>query len=89
MPYLEFAASIQRHVKAPPIEVAAETVADALRCVFASNRPLENYILDDQGAVRKHIAIFVNDAAIKDRLQQTDQVQDSDKIYVIQALSGG
>ena len=47
------------------------------------------YVLDDQGALRRHVAIYVNGRAIGDRVRLTDPVAADDEIYVFQALSGG
>ena len=46
-------------------------------------------MLDDAGAVRKHVAVFCNDDLIGDRNELTDAVADGDRIHVFQALSGG
>ena len=46
-------------------------------------------VLDDQGAVRKHVAIFVNSQLIRDRQTLTDPIGEDDDIFVAQALSGG
>ena len=48
-----------------------------------------NYILDEQGHLRKHVNVFINGAVIDDRLQLTDLFEPDDEIYIIQALSGG
>jgi molybdopterin synthase sulfur carrier subunit len=64
-------------------------VAEALAAVFADNPPLRGYILDDQGGVRKHIAIFLNGEPIIDRHRLSDPVPDGAEVHVMQALSGG
>jgi sulfur-carrier protein len=50
---------------------------------------LRGYVLDDQGALRRHVAIYVNGRPISDRARLTDAVAQDDEIYVFQALSGG
>lgn len=72
-----------------PSSVKGETVCQALEAVFKDNTRLRGYILDDQGAVRKHIAIYVNNETIADRAHQSDPVNESDEVFVMQALSGG
>jgi molybdopterin synthase sulfur carrier subunit len=69
--------------------VGGGTVAAALEQVFRDNPRLRGYVLDDQGAVRKHIAIFVNGELVKDRDHLTDPISEGSEIYVMQALSGG
>jgi sulfur-carrier protein len=46
-------------------------------------------MLDDQGALRRHVAIYVNGRPVSDRARLTDAVAKDDEIYVFQALSGG
>ena len=47
------------------------------------------YLLDDQGGLRKHMVVFVNGRAIRDRATLTDPVPEDGEVYVMQALSGG
>jgi molybdopterin synthase sulfur carrier subunit len=66
-----------------------ETVRDVLDAAAADYPRLKNYVLDDQGRVRKHVAIFVGGG-----MQARETVLDtmlgaSDDIYILQALSGG
>jgi hypothetical protein len=89
MPRVTFTTHLLRFLDAPPQDVEAATVADALGRVFADNPRLRTYVLDEHGAVRQHVTIFVDDAPIRDRLTLTDPVDESSEIFVLQALSGG
>jgi molybdopterin converting factor small subunit len=89
MARVSFTGNLKRHIACPPAIVQASTVREALDAVFAANPPLRSYILDDQGRVRRHVNIFVNDGMIADRLGQSDAIGAADEIYVLQALSGG
>lgn len=65
------------------------TVAELLDAVAADYPRLKGYVLDDQGRLRKHIAVFVDGA-----LQPRDRalglaLTDASDVYVFQALSGG
>ena len=64
-------------------------MADVLGHVFAVNDRLRTYVLDDQGALRKHMRILVDGKAISDLAGQTDRVNPNSEIWVMQALSGG
>jgi molybdopterin synthase sulfur carrier subunit len=64
-------------------------VREVLENVFAENPRARGYVLDDQAALRKHMAIFVDGQIIRDRARLTDAVSETSRIYVIQALSGG
>jgi hypothetical protein len=57
--------------------------------VFEEQPELRGYVLDDQGRVRQHVVIFVNDRPLTDRNRLTDPVLPTSEIHVLQALSGG
>jgi len=89
MPRVTFTANIQRHVACPPTDAPGTTVREVLERVFAENPAARSYVLDDQGAVRKHMVVFVDGRQIADRGAQSDPVTPQAEIYVAQALSGG
>jgi sulfur-carrier protein len=57
MPTVEFAPALTRHVACQPQLVEAATLRDALTGAFVAAPALRSYVLDEQGAVRKHVAI--------------------------------
>lgn len=89
MPQVQFTPNLQRHLACPPRAVAGRTVATALQAVFADNPGLRGYVLDDQGLLRQHVAVFVDGRMVNDRLRLTDPVSETSEIFVAQALSGG
>jgi molybdopterin synthase sulfur carrier subunit len=84
-----FTRNLQRHLACPPGEAAGTSVRQVLDKVFAANPPARSYVLDDLGALRKHIAVFVDEELVKDRQNLSDPVQEGSVLYVMQALSGG
>ena len=89
MPIVSFTNQLRRFLAAPRAEVEGATVGEALAAVFAQTPALRGYVLDDQGALRRHVAVYVNGTAVRDRVRLTDPVAPHDEIYVFQALSGG
>lgn len=89
MPTVNFTANLKRHVKCPPKSVAGVTVAEALEAVFVDNPKLRGYILEDDGSVRKHVTIYLDNEPIVDRVALSDTVKPNSEIYIMQALSGG
>jgi sulfur-carrier protein len=89
MPRVVFTSNLQRHVTCPERDVSGATVAQALEAVFAEAPQVREYVLDEQGHVRKHVAIYVDGQRIADRERLTDAVAAGSEIYVLQALSGG
>jgi sulfur carrier protein ThiS len=54
------------------------------------DRPLlRGYILDDQGRLRRHVAVYINGQPAKDRITLSDRIAPGDEIAIFQALSGG
>jgi molybdopterin synthase sulfur carrier subunit len=89
MAKIVFTANIQRHVICPETEAAGGSVREVLDNVFAANPQARSYVLDDQASLRKHMTIFVDGKAIRDRTRLSDAVAAGSTIYVFQALSGG
>ena len=86
---LSFTPNLMRHVESPETQVVGGTVREVFDAYFQQNPAMRGYILDDQGAVRKHVAIFLNQELIRDRSNLSDPVGADAEIYVAQALSGG
>lgn len=89
MPRVVIAPAIQRHVACPACEVDASTVGEALASVFTLQPMLRGYLLDDQGGLRRHVAVFIDGVALRDRRRLDEAVPIDGEIYVAQALSGG
>jgi hypothetical protein len=89
MPTVSFTSALQRFMAAPSADVGGSTVGEALAAVFAERPALRGYVLDDQGAVRRHVSIYINGEPIGDRTRLSDKVGPRDEIYVLQALTGG
>lgn len=89
MPRVAFTPNLERHVTCPPSDVAGDTVRRVLDGVFERYPAVKSYVLDDQGALRHHIVVFVNGRQLRDRSGLSDPVAPDAEIYVMQALSGG
>lgn len=89
MPRVTLAPSLMSVCPARGGEVAGNTVREALQNTFALTPALRSYVLDDQGAVRKHVTIFLDGEPLTDRAAQSDAVRENSEIFLLQALSGG
>lgn len=89
MPSVEFAPALTRHVPCPRQEVPAATLGAALDAALLAAPALRGYVLDEQGAVRKHVAVFVNGHLVASRSDLSQPLAPGDRVHVIQALSGG
>ena len=89
MAKVHFTSNLRRHVDCPTVECEGANVREILRHVFKVNTRLETYVLDDQGALRKHMRILVDGVAVRDLAGLADAVASSSEVWVMQALSGG
>lgn len=89
MATLQFTQQLRRFTDTPDIETGAETLREALEEAFAANEQLRGYILDEQGHLRKNVAIFIDGQRIHDRISLNDPLAPGSSVHVLQALSGG
>lgn len=89
MAHLSFTPNLTRHVPCPDADIAAATMAQLLEKYFAERPEARNYVLDDQGAVRRHIVVLVDGLNLRDRTHLSDRLQTNSEVFVFQALSGG
>jgi len=89
MATVHFTSNLRRHVDCARVESTGGTVRAVLDGAFAANPQLRHYLLDDQGALRKHMRILIDGQAINDRYHLSDIVTPTSQIWVMQALSGG
>ncbi len=89
MPRVTLAPSLMHVCPASGGEMAGGTVREVLQNAFAAAPVLRGYILDDQGAVRKHVTVFLDGGPLTDRKTQSDPVKPDSEIFLLQALSGG
>ena len=67
------------------IEVDGSTVEDVLRSLERSHPRLAGWVLDEQGKIRQHVGVFVNE----DRATADAKVSPGDRVHVLPAISGG
>ncbi|HEY4029882.1 MAG TPA: MoaD/ThiS family protein [Caulobacteraceae bacterium] len=65
------------------------TLAEMLDALDPGYPRLKAYVLDDQGRLRKHIAIFIDGVMTPRAAALSRPLEGSSQVYVFQALSGG
>lgn len=71
------------------LEVPAGSVAEVLRAIDAIAPGFCAYLLDDHGALRRHVTIGINQSILYDRKTLSDHVPEGGTLYIFQALTGG
>lgn len=84
-----FAASLRRHVDCAPQWIAPASLREVLDEALSVAPELAHYIYDDQRAIRKHVAVFINQHMLGKRNDLTQTLQAGDQVLVVQALTGG
>jgi molybdopterin synthase sulfur carrier subunit len=86
---VEFAASLRRHVQCAPQRVAPGSLRAVLQAALLAAPELGHYLFDDQGNIRKHVAVFINKTMVLNRQHLDQALTTGDTVLVIQALTGG
>jgi sulfur-carrier protein len=71
------------------ITVPTGSVAEILRAVNEMAPGFTDYVLDERGALRRHVNLSINDTIVIDKQTLSDRVPDDGTVYIFQALSGG
>ena len=86
---VNFSPSLQRHKPCPVQQVGEGSLAQVLEAAMLAEPGLRGYVLDDQGHIRKHVAVFVNKDMHLPRNNLARAVAAGDTVLVIQCLTGG
>ena len=90
MPKLLFTSALKRfYPKLESQEILADSLPEILVKLNEIYPGIQDYILDQDGSLRKHVNIFIAGELIKDRTTLKDSFGPNDEIYIFQALSGG
>lgn len=89
MASLAMSPHFRTHVDVVPTRIDGATVREALDSLFEQNPRLRGYVLDDRGAVRRHVVVFLDGGSVKDRVGLSDPLPPDGEIFLMQALSGG
>jgi sulfur-carrier protein len=90
MPRLRFTRHLKRYF--PTLEemtIEGSTLAGIVAELDRIHPGIAGYLIDERGALRKHVNIFIGEYLLQDRLALSDTVTESDEIFIMQALSGG
>ena len=89
MAEVHFTAWLRELVPDGPLRAEGKTVGDAHAAVFTEKPHVRSYVLDDRGALRKHVYIFADGQRLPCNATMEHAIKSDSKLYVMQALSGG
>ena len=71
------------------VELEAATLAELAQALNARWPGLGARVFDDQGRVRQHVHVFVNEEAIDGGAPERVPLKGGDTVHIVPALSGG
>jgi len=71
------------------VEVDAATIADAITELQTRFPGIKERLVDDSGAVRRFVNVYVNEEDIRFLQNQDTVLKDGDEISIIPAIAGG
>ncbi len=89
MAQVHFTSHLRSLVADGPLSVPGDTVGEALTHVLSAQPHVRGYVLDDRGALRKHVCIFADGERLNHDTALSRPIAANTTIYVMQALSGG
>ncbi|HYN54740.1 MAG TPA: MoaD/ThiS family protein [Methylotenera sp.] len=92
MPRVEMTQHLYRffpQLKNQVITVPADSVAKALLAINEIAPGFTDYVLDERGALRRHVNISINDTIVIDKIKLSDRIPEDGTVYIFQSLSGG
>ena len=67
------------------LELDGATVAEVLQALEREHPDMKGWILDERGAIREHINVFVN----KEYGREETALGPCDRVHILPAISGG
>ena len=70
-------------------EFEGTSIKEIITSIEAIYPGMQDYLLEEDGSLRKHVNIFVQDEMMTDRDTLSDTLTEGDEVLIFQALSGG
>jgi sulfur-carrier protein len=71
------------------IDVEGTNLKDALSHIEGYSEGLLSRILDDQGRIRRHVAVFLNGTLLNSKDPDSVALRPGDEVHIVPAVSGG
>ncbi len=85
MAYVRFTKNLSRLFPGiDSTQVDAEAVGETIRLLERDHPRLATYLTDEQGALRRHVNVFVRGVLVRDRQELSDAVAENDEVYIVQ-----
>ena len=71
------------------LDVTANTVGEALAVLWKQHVGLRDRVVNEQGALRPHVNIFLNDENVRRKEMLDTALTDNSEITILPSVSGG
>ena len=75
--------------EAEVVEVKAATIGDAISELQTRYPGIKERLVDETGAVRRFVNVYVNEEDIRFLQNQNTKLKDGDEVSIIPAIAGG
>ena len=89
MAQVELSKHLHRFAGAEDGIAEGATVGEVLDAFFAAQPHVRPYVVDEHGAIRKHVVVFLDGRQLLDRRDLGESVGPDATLHIMQALSGG
>ncbi len=89
MAEIHFTSWLRELVPDGPVRASGASVGEAFEDMFERLPRVRSYLLDDRGALRKHVCVFADGRRLPRDAALGHPLRGDSKVYVMQALSGG
>lgn len=87
---VRFSNHLRRFVDLPDsFESDSSTVKELIDQLEEAFPGVSSYLLHENGCVRQHVNIFLDNRMVKDRNSLSDSLEQVSEVAIMQALSGG
>lgn len=71
------------------VDATAETVGEALSALWKQHVGLRDRVVNEQGALRPHVNIFLNDENVRRKEMLETALKENSEITILPSVSGG
>jgi molybdopterin converting factor small subunit len=64
-------------------------VAGLIAALDSRHRGVRDRLVDESGALRRHVRVFVNDEDVRALQQEATPLQPGDRVAIVPAIAGG
>jgi hypothetical protein len=90
MAHVSFTRHLQRYFPdLGELDLPATTLRELVTMLEAQHPGLAAYLVEDDGSLRKHVNVFVENRILEDRRGLSDPLRPDSRVHILQALSGG